>query len=91
MRVFECKISYSLVSLGEEVRLDCPDKITDYLRSAFDENQMQEAFYCVYLDRGILLPTSLYSICSHLVLEYKAPPFSVLHVYRSTNHSPMLL
>ncbi len=51
MRVFECKISYSLVSLGEEVRLDRPDKIADYLRSAFDENPMQEAFYCVYLDR----------------------------------------
>ncbi len=51
MRVFECKISYSLVSLGEEVRLDRPDKIADYLRSAFEENPMQEAFYCVYLDR----------------------------------------
>lgn len=51
MRVFECKISYSLVSLGEEVRLDRPDKIAAYLRSAFDENPMQEAFYCVYLDR----------------------------------------
>lgn len=47
MREFECKISYSLVSLGEEVRLDRPDKIADYLRSAFDENPMQEAFYCV--------------------------------------------
>ena len=51
MRVFECKISYSLVSLGDEVRLDRPEKIADYLRSAFDENPMQEAFYCVYLDR----------------------------------------
>lgn len=51
MRVFECKISYSLVSLGEEIRLDRPDKIAEYLRSAFDESPMQEAFYCVYLDR----------------------------------------
>jgi DNA repair protein RadC len=51
MRVFECKISYSLVSLGEEISLDRPDKIAAYLRSAFDENPMQEAFYCVYLDR----------------------------------------
>lgn len=25
--------------------------MADYLRSAFDENPMQEAFYCVYLDR----------------------------------------
>ena len=51
MRVFECKLTYSLVSLGEEVQLNRPDKVADYLRSAFDENPMQEAFYCVYLDR----------------------------------------
>ena len=51
MRVFECKISYSLVSLGEEIRLDRADKVAEYLRSAFDESPMQEAFYGVYLDR----------------------------------------
>jgi DNA repair protein RadC len=51
MRVYEAKIVYSLVSLGEEVRLDRPERVADYLRSAFDEHPMQEAFYCVYLDR----------------------------------------
>ena len=56
MRVFEAKLVYSLVSLGEEVQLDTPSQVADYLRSAFDENPMQEAFvrvafYCVYLDR----------------------------------------
>jgi DNA repair protein RadC len=51
MRVFECKLSYALVSLGEEIQLNRSDKIADYLRSAFDENPLQEAFYCVYLDR----------------------------------------
>jgi len=51
MRVFEAKMVYSLVSLGEEVQLDNPSKVADYLRSAFDENPMQEAFYCIYLDR----------------------------------------
>jgi hypothetical protein len=51
MRVYEAKIVYSLVSLGEEVRLDRPEKVADYLRSAFEESPMQEAFYCVYLDR----------------------------------------
>ena len=51
MRVFECKLSYSLVSLGEEVQLNQPAKVAEYLRSAFDENPLQEAFYCVYLDR----------------------------------------
>ena len=50
MRVYEAKIVYSLISLGEDVRLDRPQKIADYLRSAFDENPIQEAFYCVYLD-----------------------------------------
>lgn len=51
MRVYEAKLVYSLVSLGENVRLDSPEKVAEYLRSAFDENPMQEAFYCIYLDR----------------------------------------
>jgi DNA repair protein RadC len=51
MRVFECKLTYSLVSLGEEIQLNHPDKVAGYLRSAFDENPLQEAFYGVYLDR----------------------------------------
>jgi DNA repair protein RadC len=51
MRVFECKLTYSLVSLGEEIQLNRPEKVADYLRSAFEENPLQEAFYCVYLDR----------------------------------------
>ncbi len=51
MRVYEAKLVYSLVSLGDESRLDKPAKIVEYLRSAFEENPMQEAFYAVYLDR----------------------------------------
>jgi len=51
MRVYEAKLVYSLVSLGDETRLDKPAKIAEYLRSAFEENPMQEAFYAVYLDR----------------------------------------
>ena len=51
MRVYEAKIVYSLVSLGEEIKLDAPAKVADYLRSAFEENPVQEAFYAVYLDR----------------------------------------
>jgi DNA repair protein RadC len=51
MRVYDAKIVYSLVSLGDDVRLDQPDKVVEYLRSAFEENPMQEAFYCVYLER----------------------------------------
>ena len=51
MRVYEAKMIYSLVSLGDEIQLNQPTKVADYLRSAFDENPMQEAFYFVYLDR----------------------------------------
>jgi DNA repair protein RadC len=51
MRVYEAKMIYSLVSLGDEIQLNQPTKVADYLRSAFEENPMQEAFYCVYLDR----------------------------------------
>ncbi|MCX6952977.1 MAG: DNA repair protein RadC [Verrucomicrobia bacterium] len=51
MRVYEAKLVYSLVSLGDETRLDKPVRIAEYLRSAFEENPMQEAFYAVYLDR----------------------------------------
>lgn len=50
MRVFEAKLVYSLVSLGEAVRLVAPEHVVDYLRSAFDENPLQEAFYVIYLD-----------------------------------------
>ncbi len=51
MRVYEAKIVYSLVSLGEDVRLDKPEKVAEYLRSAYEEHPLREAFYCVFLDR----------------------------------------
>jgi DNA repair protein RadC len=51
MRVFEAKLVYSLVSLGEEVTLDTPEKVAAYLESAYAENPMQEAFFTVLLDR----------------------------------------
>jgi DNA repair protein RadC len=51
MRVYEARIVYNLVSQGEVVALDNAEKVADYLRSAFDANPAQEAFYAVYLDR----------------------------------------
>jgi DNA repair protein RadC len=51
MRVYEAKISYSLVSLGDELKLDRPEKVVEYLRSAFEENPLQEAFYVIFLNR----------------------------------------
>ncbi|MBW7926631.1 MAG: hypothetical protein H3C58_00800 [Fimbriimonadaceae bacterium] len=51
MRVYEAKITYSLVSLGDELKLDRPEKVVEYLRSAFEENPLQEAFYVIFLNR----------------------------------------
>ena len=51
MRVYEAKLVYSLISLGDDIQLNQPAKVMEYLASAFAENPLQEAFYCVYLDR----------------------------------------
>lgn len=51
MRVYEAKIVYTLISDGEREALDRPQKIAEYLRPAFEMNPVQEAFYCVYLNR----------------------------------------
>lgn len=51
MRVYEAKISYSLVALGDEIKLDRPEKVVDYLRSAYEENPLQESFYVIFLNR----------------------------------------
>jgi DNA repair protein RadC len=51
MRVYEAKLIYNLIALGEETKLDRPEKAVDYLRSAFEENPVQEAFYVVFLNR----------------------------------------
>jgi DNA repair protein RadC len=51
MRVYEAKLVYSLVSLGEEVVLDTPERVAAYLESAYAEYPMQEALFVVLLDR----------------------------------------
>lgn len=51
MRIYEAKIVYTLVSEGEQEKMDRPDKVAAYLRTAFEECPMQEAMYCVYLNR----------------------------------------
>ena len=51
MRVYEAKLVYSLVSLGEEVVLNTPERVAAYLESAYAENPMQEALYVIMLDR----------------------------------------
>ncbi len=51
MRVYEAKLVYSLVSLGEEVTLDTPVRVAAYLESAYTEYPLQEALFIVLLDR----------------------------------------
>jgi DNA repair protein RadC len=51
MRIFEAKLTYSLVSPGEAITLSTPALVVAYLNSVFEQSPLQEAFYCVYLDR----------------------------------------
>ena len=51
MRIFEAKLTYTLVSLGDDVRLDRPMQVVDYLRDLFDESPLQELFVVIMLDR----------------------------------------
>ena len=51
MRVYEAKIQFNLVHLGEAVRIDNADKAATYLQSAIDTHPVQEGFYVILLDR----------------------------------------
>lgn len=51
MRIWEAKLVYNLLSLGEEVTLDAPDRVASYLESAFNEDPTIEWFITVLLDR----------------------------------------
>jgi DNA repair protein RadC len=51
MKIYQAKLTYELLSLGEEVALDQPDVAADYVRSLFDEDPTVEWFVAVLLDR----------------------------------------
>lgn len=51
MRVYEAKLVYSLVALGHEECLSTPPRVVEYLKSAYAENPMQEAFYAILVNR----------------------------------------
>ena len=51
MRIYEAKLTYNLISLGEEIQLNSPEKVQQYVQSAFDENPVVEQFIVVMLDR----------------------------------------
>jgi len=51
MRVYEAKLVYSLLSLGEDAILNSPELVAAYLESAYAENPLQEAVFVILLDR----------------------------------------
>lgn len=51
MRVYEAKLEFRLVHLGEAERIDTPEKVVAYLQSAIDSNPVQEGFFVILLDR----------------------------------------
>lgn len=51
MRIYEAKVAYSLVSLGEEIALTNAELAVAYMKGAFDEYPVQESFWVILLDR----------------------------------------
>lgn len=51
MRVYEAKLVYNLISLGEDVILNTPAKVMEYVAGTFAENPVVESFVIVMLDR----------------------------------------
>ena len=51
MRVYEAKLTYNLVSLGEDVQLINPARVAEYVAATFEENPVVESFVSVFLDR----------------------------------------
>ncbi len=51
MRVYEAKLHFNLVHLGEPEKIDNADKAAAYLQSAIDTHPVQEGFYVILLDR----------------------------------------
>lgn len=51
MRVYEAKISYNLISLGEDVALINPAKVARYVAGIYEDNPVVETFVAVMLDR----------------------------------------
>ena len=53
MKVYEGRVVYKLVSEGQNIVLDTPDKVTGYLRDAFNQYPLQEQFIVIPLDRRL--------------------------------------
>lgn len=51
MRIYETTLQFSLVQLGETVRLDSAAQLVDYVRSGIERNPVQESFWLIALDK----------------------------------------
>ena len=51
MRIYEAKMTYNLLSLGEEKIIDAPEVVTKYVQGVYDEDPTVEWFVVVLLDR----------------------------------------
>jgi DNA repair protein RadC len=51
MRIYEAKIQYDLVSIGEVETLSDPESVVDYMKGAYEQNPTQESFWVIALDR----------------------------------------
>ena len=51
MRVYESKISYSVVAHIDFKKVERPDQVVAYMAGAFDANPLQESFWVILLDR----------------------------------------
>lgn len=51
MRIYEAKITYDIVDLGEVGNLTKPEEIVAYMKGAFDSYPTQESFWVIALDR----------------------------------------
>ena len=51
MRIYEASLTYNLISEGEQIILNTPALVADYLRSGIELHPMQESFWVIVLDR----------------------------------------
>jgi DNA repair protein RadC len=51
MQIFEAKIAYKLISLGDPTRIDSPAKVLAYMAGAHDEDPTVEWLHVIPLDR----------------------------------------
>ena len=50
MKIYEAKISYNLLRMGEECALDSPEAVVKYMDGAFDEDPTVEWLYVIALN-----------------------------------------